>query len=163
MTNLEIGKVVKFGKVTKHFVEKPFKIHFLVFQQDGPKGEKGFGAVALEFGYFSFSEDEQEAVDTIMALVNSLAARITDTNEVLYHIEKINLDEYWEVYRKITYLYGDPETDRYHHQIQSLQSRNRELSAENVEKSEEIFSLRVDLDTLQKKLHANPKLSRVPG
>lgn len=163
MTNLEIGKVVKFGKVTKHFVEKPFKIHFLVFQEKGPNGEEGFGAVALEFGYFSFSENEQEAVNAIMGLVNSLALKITDTNEVLYHIEKINLDEYWEIYRKITYLYGDPETDRINNHIESLQTKNQQLSEENIEKSEEIFSLRVDLDSLQKKLHANPKLSDVPG
>lgn len=107
MSDLQLDRIVRYGKVTKEFVGRPFKVHFLVYKQDGPYGEKGFGAVALEFGYFSFSENEQEAFDTIIAMVDYLSSMIEDSDEFLYNIEKIHLDEFWELYRKINYLQSE--------------------------------------------------------
>ncbi|TGN17366.1 hypothetical protein [Leptospira idonii] len=109
----------------------------------------GYQSVALEFGFFAYGETPEKSEQNLFSQVDEFAKSVKTNAEFIAAIENLNLENFWDTYRKITFLVGDPERLHY----EKIEEENKELKQSNIDKEEEIFSLKIDLDTLNKKFN----------
>jgi hypothetical protein len=102
----KIEEVVSLGKFyLTPDSQTEVKVHFLLFQQEGPHGESGFSGISLEPGIFVWGKDPEAlrtqllelTMQTIKALHESSAAR----NQYLEELGDGSLESYWGIYRQI--------------------------------------------------------------
>ena len=155
MYNFKIGDVHSFGKNIVEFAGNKYKIHYIVFKRTIDESSSEFIAVALDFGYFGVASEFNEAVKIVFHQVTGLKNRVKSKNEFLFNIEGVDIEEYWELYRKISYNNGESENQ----QNKKLETQNKALEENERELIEEIFSHRITIDMLQKALEVESSKS----
>lgn len=111
-----IGDIVSIGKFyldSRHKVTPEIKNHFIIFKSDDPNGRPGFSGVSLELALFVWSQSQDEARKQLFEITNSAVIEFHKTsegrNQFLEEMSDTSLEKYWGLYRRLTYLIGDPE------------------------------------------------------
>lgn len=147
-----LASVVRFGKFKAVGRDDAGRLHYMVYEYEGPRGEAGFEAVCLEYELFAYGDDVEEALKLLLhqtnAHISDRAASKAGRKELWDQLGRRDMEDFWGVYRQLISLLGDPESRKY-----------SELEQQLREKHEEISSLKVDNDLLQQ---AYKKLLRDP-
>ena len=147
------GKLYIENTSTKNTENKnEIKLHFLVYNLDGPNGEKGFESVALELGIFCWSITPEDALNQVFEyskiLFQELFSSPKGFDQYLDELKNEELGSLWGVYRQISLLLGDPEREIH----AELNQKLNQVEEENREHQEKIAEQKVDIDILKKAL-----------
>ncbi|TGL58582.1 hypothetical protein [Leptospira jelokensis] len=152
MINVDLGSVVVYGKIPMVFLGRPFKIHFFTYKVDADEStEECFASVILELGFFSYGNSVEESQQNMRSELKEFSQNLKSKAHFINAIENLSLEHLWDIYRKLNFLNGDPEHEYYF----KLKQENSELKESNNEKDEQIFSLKIDIDKLNRQLNSN--------
>ncbi|EMJ59846.1 MULTISPECIES: hypothetical protein [Leptospira] len=142
---IEFKDVVIYGKIWKNIEKKNLKIHYLIFNQTGPSGQKGFGSLALELELFAWGIDEAKSKENLFEEIDHFLKVNHRPESVFRILGKCALEESWSIYRQLLFLCGDPESKA----LSKVMDQNAKLNDLNREKDEKISEITVDYKILK--------------
>jgi hypothetical protein len=99
---IEIGKVSGFEKINN------FVLHYMVYESKGPDGSPGFSIAGLELGFFSWAKTKEKAKNELFNLHSTyLLNDEVDEASLFYQLGEDRMSEWWALYRKVVFLFGD--------------------------------------------------------
>ena len=144
-----IGDVVAIGKgwIATSDINRLEKVHYLIYNEEGPLGEDGFAGVCLEYGLFSwgasFKDAENDLGEMSKSYVESLMRTAEGRQQIYEELGDGSLEGFWSLYRQLTFLLGDSE--------EAVMGELTRKEAELREAHEKINMLKVDMDMLKNK------------
>ncbi|PJE03038.1 MAG: hypothetical protein CK427_06190 [Leptospira sp.] len=118
---IQLRDIIEIGKVTGFTNHNNFELHYLVYESDGPSGAPGFSVAGLELGFFAWSNSRQDAKNKLFEIYsNYLSSNEIDFSTILYQLGESGMEEWWGLYRQITYIFGNAEAEEKEKVIKSL-------------------------------------------
>jgi len=154
--DLKIGDIVLIGKSWNYEAFANLKIHYLVYKDKGIDDEDAFTAVALELGLFATSHNVDSAKEDLQAIIHDyISKEQVSVNTIDRYLERTEMDSFWVLYRRLSFLLGDPEV-KHNHKLEKEVDGLRQEVADEREKNAE---LKVDFEILKQTFQNNRKFT----